>query len=151
MAHFAINDESDSGDVQAKIDVIVARGDDIVRDRIVGNLIIEADVEGFELHVLRGFEETISRYQPPILIEIVPEFFPRAGVDEIQLFDFFLKRGYRGFDVSLAGRWKALTFRLRPVKSLKEIFGDEDLSTAIARNVLWLPTSGAHFLTRPHT
>jgi FkbM family methyltransferase len=145
LAYFAIAEDCEIQEVQSRIDVTVARGDDVVRDRIVGNLMLKADVEGFELYVLRGFEETIARYKPPILIEIVPSFFRRAGVDEIQLFDFFIERGYRGFEVSQTGRWKTLNFRLRPVKSLKELVGDEDLSTAIARNVLWLPISGGSF------
>jgi hypothetical protein len=62
------------------------------------------------------------------------------------LFEFFIERGYRGFDVFCKRRWRGgLTLRLRPVKSMKELFGDEDPKTSLARNVLWLPKSGARF------
>jgi len=150
LTTFAIDDEIDGHEVRDRIEVPVARGDDIVRERIVGNLMLKVDVEGFELYVLRGFEETIERYRPPILIEIVPRFLRRAGVDEFQLFDFFHERGYRGFGVSLTGRWRYRTFRLRPVKRLEDLYGDKDPVTAIAENLLWLPASGGRFDPSPY-
>ncbi len=114
-ASFAIDEAVDGPGVREKIEVPIARGDDLVRDQIVGNLLIKADVEGFELYVLRGFEKTIAQYRPPILIEMEPTFLKKAGVDESDVFDFFRERDYRGYKVSLIGRWKSRRMVLHPL------------------------------------
>jgi FkbM family methyltransferase len=141
-ASFAIDEAVDEAGIREKIEVPVARGDNMVGDGIVGNLLIKIDVEGFELYVLRGFEKTIARHRPPILIEMEPTFLKRAGVDEIQVFDFFGDRDYRGYTVSIIGRWKSRRMQLRP------LVRDEDHS---GRNdVLWLPNKECRFDPTPY-
>jgi D-glycero-D-manno-heptose 1,7-bisphosphate phosphatase len=150
LSSFAIDEGHDGPNVIDKVDVPVARGDDVVRDRVLGDLMLKVDVEGFELHVLRGFVETIERHKPPILIEIVPLFLRRAGVDEYQLFDFFHRQGYRGFDISLTGRWNYRTLRLRPVVNPEDLYGTADPLSAPARDLLLLPASSSRFDPAPY-
>jgi FkbM family methyltransferase len=141
-ATFAINEAVDGPGVREKIEVPIARGDDIVGDQVVGNLLIKADVEGFELYVLRGFEKTIARHRPPILIEMEPTFLKKAGVDESEVFAFFRERDYRGYNVSLIGRWKSRRMLLRPLARPEDHNSRND--------VLWLPATGDRFDPSPY-
>jgi len=54
---------------------------------------IKIDVEGHELAVLRGGEQTLRRHRPNLLVEIEQRHSP---VDICQTFDFLLSLGYRG-------------------------------------------------------
>lgn len=52
-------------------DIEVLTGDEVIKDEKVN--LIKIDVEGMELNVLRGFEKTLLRCKPHILIEISPQ------------------------------------------------------------------------------
>ena len=53
--------------------VACLRGDDVISRLDVGKIgILKIDVEGGELEVLKGFEQTIVRDKPLILVEILP-------------------------------------------------------------------------------
>ena len=56
---------------QATTETIQLRkGDDVVRDLHLSHLdLIKLDVEGFEIEVLNGLDETIARFQPIIFME----------------------------------------------------------------------------------
>jgi FkbM family methyltransferase len=148
MSSFCV-DETASTSVRERIEVDVHRGDDFVFDRVAGNLTLKADVEGYELYVLRGLENTIARYRPPILVEINPSFLLRAGTKADELFAFFHDRGYTGYWVSLHKRGRLAppgshrpTFALRPFSTPKELSGEQE--------VLWLPEEQRHFDPAPH-
>jgi FkbM family methyltransferase len=148
MSSFCL-DEQAATSVRERIEVDVHRGDDFVYDRVVGNLVLKADVEGFELYVLRGLERTIGRYRPPILIEINLSFLLRAGTNADELFAFFHYRGYTGYIVSLRKRGRLAppgshrpTFALRPVATPEELSGEQE--------ILWLPKEDKHFDPAPH-
>jgi FkbM family methyltransferase len=148
MSSFCL-DEKAGSHVRERIEVEVHRGDDLVFDRVVGNLTLKADVEGFEVYVLRGLERTIGRYRPPILIEINPEFLRRAGTSPEEQFAFFHDRDYTGYVVSLrhkdllrAAGSRQNSFALRPVAAAGELSGENE--------VLWLPKEGSHFDPTPH-
>ncbi len=75
------------------LSVEVKRLDDFRLDNIG---FVKIDVEGFELEVLKGGVETITRSRPNLFVEIEQKHHqgetPIAGV-----FDFILKLGYAGF------------------------------------------------------
>jgi|SRR5271166_521811 len=142
-------DETDEKNVRDEIEVEVLRGDDLVSDRVVGNLMLKVDVEGFELYVLRGLEHSIGRYRPPILIEVVPRYLRRAGTSVDEQFAFFNDCSYAGYVVSLRKRdllplpgSRRSTFTLRPVPTPEDLRGEMD--------VLWLPKEGGRFDPAPH-
>jgi FkbM family methyltransferase len=140
------SDEKAGTNVRERIEVEVHRGDDLVFDRVVGNLTLKADVEGFEVYVLRGLERTIGRYRPPILVEVNPEFLRRAGTSDVEQFAFFKDRGYTGYVVSLRER----DF-LAAAGSRQPAFALRPLATAGGENdVLWLPKENSHFDPTPH-
>jgi FkbM family methyltransferase len=148
MSSFCLDEEA-AASVRARIEVDVHRGDDFVLDHVIGNLTLKADVEGFELYVLRGLEHTISRYRPPVLIEINLSFLLRAGTNADELFAFFHDHGYTGYVVSLRKRGRLTPpgsrrpiFVLRPVPTPQELSGEQE--------ILWLPKEGSHFDPVPY-
>jgi hypothetical protein len=66
-------------------------------DALIGELGIEEiaaikiDVEGWELHVLKGAVRTLTRNEGPALLI---ELHPTLGVDPREVIDFLTKRGY---------------------------------------------------------
>jgi FkbM family methyltransferase len=52
-------------------------------ERIVPTL-IKIDIEGFEIHALRGARETLTRHRPHVVVELHPVNWPEIGVDADQ-------------------------------------------------------------------
>lgn len=71
------------------IDALVRRGEIPPPD------LIKIDVEGYELHVAQGLEETLRLHRPLVLVEIHPLFMTKFGVTEEALDTLFAKAGYR--------------------------------------------------------
>jgi hypothetical protein len=60
---------------------------------------IKADIEGWELALLRGAEQTLRRFRPAVLIELSQEHLARAG-DRIEAaFAFLAALGYAAFEL----------------------------------------------------
>jgi FkbM family methyltransferase len=55
---------------------------------------LKADIEGWELHMLKGGIETIHRLRPSLLLEISPHQLARAGATPEDIFTTLLPRGY---------------------------------------------------------
>lgn len=111
-------------DVREKVAVPVRRGDDIVPEAFPGRLRIKIDVEGYEFHVLRGFENTLARHRPVIVAELVPRHLQRAGTDPAALIAWLHEHGYRGHVVHVLGRRG--TLRLTPITSIADCPPDGD-------------------------
>lgn len=59
---------------------------------------IKMDVEGAEMLVLKGAQQTFERCRPIVLSEVTPVSLEAvSGVDVDEFFDFFGSRDYRGF------------------------------------------------------
>ena len=56
---------------------------------------VKADVEGAELRVLQGGEETIERFRPKLLLEIEERHVSRFGYRARDVQDWLAERGYR--------------------------------------------------------
>jgi hypothetical protein len=64
---------------------------------------IKADIEGWELALLRGAEKTLRRFRPAMLIELSQEHLARAG-DRIEAaFAFLVTRGYAACELTPEG------------------------------------------------
>jgi FkbM family methyltransferase len=66
--------------------------------------LIKIDVEGFELHVLRGLEATLRRSRSPLIIEMVSDHLLRAGASVAEVNSFLFNLSYRPQRLALAGR-----------------------------------------------
>lgn len=58
---------------------------------------LKADIEGWELELLKGAEETIKRLRPAMLLEITPHQIARAGAVPADIFDFLKPLGYTAY------------------------------------------------------
>jgi FkbM family methyltransferase len=64
---------------------------------------IKADIEGWELALLRGGETTLRHFRPPLLIELAAEYLARAGDRLDDAFAFLAALGYTAFELNPAG------------------------------------------------
>lgn len=58
---------------------------------------IKADIEGWELRLLHGGENTLERFRPILLLELSAAALARAGDGLGEAFAFLAARGYRAF------------------------------------------------------
>lgn len=89
----------------SSVDSLMAVGDEVSKAFDVGFLseprvsLIKIDVEGRELEVLRGAEQTIRKHKPAIFYEVNHEWLKRAGASEVAIRQFLLDLGYTWFHV----------------------------------------------------
>ena len=56
---------------------------------------VKIDVDGYEIDVIEGAEETLSRYRPVMMMEFAPYIFSERGRSFQELLDLLLSLGYR--------------------------------------------------------
>ncbi len=120
--------------VRETIKCKVLVGDEVLAGRVVGNLVIKIDVEGFELQCLRGLTATIDTHRPAVFTEVEPDHLRRAGSSAEELFEFFHSRGYRALDVRIARRGLRWGSALTPVRTQSEMKSTD---------ALWIPAEKA--------
>ena len=64
---------------------------------------IKADIEGWEMAMLRGGEQSLRRFQPTLLIELAGAHLAHAGDRIGDAFAFLAGLGYGAFELSAAG------------------------------------------------
>jgi FkbM family methyltransferase len=113
------------------IEVPVMIGDTVLMQNPTPVKLIKIDVEGFELHVLRGFEKTLSLWHPIIVTEFVDEWLTRAGASRVQLYEFMSRFGYTPFGIST--RRKVFHHKL-----LLTFLRAGDIEKTDFKDVLWI-------------
>jgi FkbM family methyltransferase len=84
-----------SGDATYSHDVTVETIDRFVRTHDIARLsLIKADIEGWEMRMLAGAEETLARLRPVVFLEVVDAYLARAGDSRAGLWQFMRDRGY---------------------------------------------------------
>lgn len=68
---------------------------------------VKIDVEGAELHVLRGGEATVERLRPVVMVEVEDRHLERFGTRSSQIAEWFSARGYR-MSVWDNGLWRVV-------------------------------------------
>jgi len=92
-----VHHEHLSGDVE-KVESITL--DNFVKEQKIDRLdIVKIDVEGFELNVLQGMEETLIRYKPIILIEILDQNLNANNHKPADIYNFLWEMGYRSYKI----------------------------------------------------
>ena len=66
---------------------------------------VKIDVEGAELHVLRGGQSTIATLQPLVMVEVEDRHLERFGVSSTDVADWFTSQGFR-MSVWDSGIWR---------------------------------------------
>jgi FkbM family methyltransferase len=65
--------------------------------------LVKADVEGWELALLRGGERTLRRFRPVLVVELLSQHLARAGNRVDDAFAFLNGLGYSAFDLTATG------------------------------------------------
>lgn len=103
---------------------------------------LKIDVEGYELHALRGLRRTLDRLHPTVFTEVSPEYLQRAGASVPALIDYMRSHGYTPHNLTATRRGLTYALRLTPAK---------DAATLTTDNVVWIhPDSEGAARLRPH-
>jgi FkbM family methyltransferase len=113
--------------------VEVVRGDEVLAGDTPIQM-MKVDVEGFECKVLAGCAETIRRWQPCIITEVVAEYLRRAGSTPEAMFSLMRGLGYEGFEMLVHRRFARNVLALEPIK---------DETTPHSEDVLWVVPGSA--------
>jgi FkbM family methyltransferase len=115
------------GDAIKTLDVDVRIGDDEIDE---APRVIKIDVEGFELHVLKGLSRTLTKHRPFLITELLDAHLSRAGTSVSEVATFLRDHGYRAYGVRSGRKRRFLPERLL----LREIRPDDVFD---ATDVLW--------------
>jgi FkbM family methyltransferase len=77
------------------VEVEVMTIDDFCSQRAITPSFIKIDIEGYELHALRGAARTVRRCHPAILLEMHPFNWPEIGVTHADAAELFATLGYK--------------------------------------------------------
>jgi len=69
---------------------------------------VKADIEGWEMRLLRGASDSLARLRPRLLLELSAEHLRRAGDHAEDAFDWLAARAYRPFTMDAGHRLNAL-------------------------------------------
>jgi FkbM family methyltransferase len=88
--------QAGEGDNVFRHDVAVETVDRFVAAKGLRRLdLIKADIEGWELQLLKGAEETLRTLRPVVFLEVVDAYLGRAGDSRSALWRFMIERAYR--------------------------------------------------------
>lgn len=88
----------DAADSRATLSesIPLRRMDDVAAELNLQRLdFVKIDVEGWEMHVLKGGAETLARLKPVIMLEMVDRFLRRSGSSSDELLAFLRGLGYQ--------------------------------------------------------
>lgn len=77
------------------IDVPVTTIDDFCAVNNLKPTLVKLDVEGFELHALRGARQTLASHRPTVVVEMHPMNWPEIGISRVQAAATLDDLGYR--------------------------------------------------------
>ncbi|MBL0927128.1 MAG: FkbM family methyltransferase [Phycisphaerales bacterium] len=124
-----------------EVAVQVVNGDEAIAPTLAAlpraPLFLKIDVEGFELHVLRGLEKTIASRAPAVFTEVLPENLARAGETPASLTRWMTDRGYEGYWVSCKKGLTRAGHRLVLIRMTDPDHRQSD-------DALWLPRGSVH-------
>jgi len=101
------------GSVTQSFLVDVKRADSL---QIQDPKLVKIDVEGFELHALRGMSNTLREYSPYIITEIIENHLARAGTTIKQLSEFLGELGYKPHSIGTRRKHLISYLEVTPVE-----------------------------------
>jgi FkbM family methyltransferase len=113
-----------------RIAVDVEVGDDVLAARDSRPVdLVKIDVEGFELHVLKGLHRTLANDRPFVITELIEEQLAKAGTSVREVSELLFGNGYEAFGIGSARQF------LRHELTLHQVAPGE--SFARFSDVLW--------------
>ena len=107
-----INDSIKSFEVQVVV------GDDVILSDPRRVKLIKMDVEGFELHVLKGLTRSLEAFQPLLITEFVESHFQRAGTSSAEIEGFLNGLGYKPYGITKRRKWMRYGLQLVPLMNV---------------------------------
>lgn len=96
MGAISLREKSDSG-----LLITVKKGDDWVQEHNISSIdFMKIDVEGYEWEVISGFENTINKFHPGILVEWDLNYMKQNGVSLFEWQKFIDKYNYKVYQVN---------------------------------------------------
>ncbi len=89
--------------------------------------LIKIDVEGFELHVLKGLVRTLSLYKPFLITELVESHLQKAGTSVSEIAEFLVRIGYQPFGISITRKALRYDLTLQPLTGYNSYAGFDDI------------------------
>jgi FkbM family methyltransferase len=136
MGTFAPVDPGSGLRVTSSINVPVQTGDQALPNDDRPVVFVKIDVEGFEVRALRGLRETLQRYRPIVVTEVIAEWLERAGSSVAELVDLMRGLDYEGFGLGTRRRYLRHQLRLTPFRSPAD-------PPSNVFDVAWVPKTGA--------
>lgn len=104
--------------VTKSFDVQTLIGDDVVLSDPKRVKLIKIDVEGFELHVLKGLKRSLETF-PLLITEFEESHFQRAGTSSSEIMEFLTGIGYKPYGIlsRRKRKWKSYRLQLIPLMS----------------------------------
>jgi FkbM family methyltransferase len=100
-------------DVRRTVSVDVRIGDNELHGPVD---VIKIDVEGFELHVLKGLSRTIGECTPTIITELIEAQLANAGTSVAEVSQFLYARGYSAYGLGSRRRGFRHKLELLPIE-----------------------------------
>ena len=108
-------------------DVQIVVGDEIISPDSCRIKLIKIDVEGFELHVLKGLKKTLDNSKPLLITEFVESHFQRAGTSSKEIETFLKGIGYMPYGIATQRKWMRHSLKLIALDNLSNTPEIEDI------------------------
>ncbi len=125
---------ADTSEVIGSVEVKAVVGDDVLANGARPCKLIKIDVEGYEMKVLRGLQNTIRTSSPLLITEFIESQLRRAGSSRKNMLDFLQDLDYSPYYIMMRrSRFGRYSPMLVPFNSVSDVSGSND--------VLWIPAA----------
>jgi Methyltransferase FkbM domain len=111
------------------------------------NLIMKIDVEGYEKKVLKGFNKTLQKFRPLVIMEFLPEVKSKNRFTSHEELLKFLPTGYQVYKFSKYDRMNG-EYSIVPLEDISQEKFSNQMGSTISRNIILCPSELANKLPK---